>query len=137
MTVCLPECFTDWLTIHTATTPDPSKPDSTPIRLLSLYSKCCYCFCRCIFYVYLVSFSALPGASAYTLPFGQNYVSAGPSFTDPDRSDYSGMYNKQSAENGIRKANPSSIVVSGLAGDWCVLDTAINAAALFPVRLTD
>ena len=45
------------------------------------------------------------------------------------------MYEKQSAEDGIRKAKPKNIIVSGLAGDWCVLDTALNAAALFAVRL--
>jgi len=56
------------------------------------------------------------GASSYTLPFSGDYVSTGPSFEHPGSN--GDMYNRQSALDGLKHAEPRNIVVSGLAGDW-------------------
>lgn len=65
------------------------------------------------------------GASTYTVPFGNQYYQPPPFSEDGNP----GVNQKQTTEELVSKYAPDSIFVTGLAGDWCVLDTALNAKA--------
>ena len=67
------------------------------------------------------------GGAAYSSPFHQ-YVQPPPFSENGD----AGALTKVHADLLIEDAE--SVLVTGLAGDWCVLDSALNAKALYPEK---
>lgn len=70
------------------------------------------------------------GAASYTTPFGSGYAQPPPFSTDGG----AGELHKDTAADIIGASKASAVLVTGLALDWCVLDTALNARALMPEK---
>lgn len=70
------------------------------------------------------------GAASYSVPFDNQYIQP-PRFSRDGSSGIS--LTKTSTEDIVaNNLDVNHIIVSGLAGDWCVLDTALNAKAQWP-----
>ena len=69
------------------------------------------------------------GASSFTYPFPEYIQPAAPPFSTDGAS---GMFTKRTAAELVHKSGAGAVLVTGLALDWCVLDSAVNARALYP-----
>lgn len=71
------------------------------------------------------------GAATYTVPFDNQYMQPPPFTTD---GSVGSQLTKTTTEELVEQSGVQKILVTGLAGDWCVLDSALNAKAMWPEK---